>query len=129
MPLTMKLCENGRVIYVKSADPLSLLDFTELTARQRAIMDQATRPIHKLSNMVQVTRLPTGLINNNEKAPILHHINAGMLVIIGTTPIHRVILEAATHTMDIHKTVFFDTEAEGWGYLRNLIAHEDLDRL
>jgi len=127
MPVTMELIENGRSLRYVISDPWIIADFTATFPEAKAILDAAHYPVHGVVNLHATAKDPLGVLNIR-KHPSFSHPNGGWTAFCHASPLARRVTETALRLARFNRMKFFNTEAEGLAFVRDLIAKEDLAR-
>ena len=125
MPVRMELIENGRAFRYVFSDPWRIDDFTNTFAQAQAILDSSPYLVHGVVNLLATAKDPLGVLNIR-KHPSFHHTNSGYTVFCHGSLLARRITETALRIARFDRMKFFDSEAEGLAFVRELMAQEDL---
>jgi len=123
MPVTLKLRDNGRVLYYTFADPWEIGDLTALYPQSLDYLRSANERIYTLADVRNARRIPSGLLNARY-GPDWSHPNGGEIVVVGASALLRTFASIVFRLSNFEHIKFFDDEAEAWVYLRQVIADE-----
>ncbi|MCC6615997.1 MAG: hypothetical protein IT320_21180 [Anaerolineae bacterium] len=121
----MELEENGRVIHYIATDPWTIDEMMKLTQQATKIYDEATVRVHTLIDMSRARSLPQGIMRARTNADF-NHPKAGQMVIVGANMLVRTISNVVAKLASFDRIVFFETEAQGWEYLRATIEKDEV---
>lgn len=124
MPITAETRDDGHVRYFVITDPWQTSDLIAQYPADREYRDSVDFTVHMLMNISQMKHIPPGLLAARKDAPALSHRRSGYLVMIGAGTFPRVMAETIFKLAHYDRAVFFDTEEEGWAYIRKVIAEE-----
>jgi hypothetical protein len=124
MPVSADFQEDGHVVVVTIADPWIGRDLTAIYPMEKPYFDKAKYKVHTLVNLSAAHTVPPGVIATRQGSPHLLHPNRGQVVVIGASNLIRTLAETAMRVVHFKGVRFFDTDAQGWAYLRDLIAKE-----
>jgi hypothetical protein len=123
MPLIVEFRENGRVVYYKVISPWTMSDYFAAAAKEKAHRDATPEIVHHFVNASQVYDFPPGSVQVRN-APVFTHPRSGQVVVVGANTFARAFADMIFKFTRKHRVKFFNTEEEGWTYLRELIANE-----
>lgn len=123
MPVTMEMRENNRVTYWAFADPWSVGELVHVSKQMKPIFDNSTRKIHTMT-VVMTRKIPAGVLRIREVSTWAHPMS-GQLVVVNAPPVGISIVEVITRLARFDRVHFFNTEEQGWLFLREVLAEED----
>lgn len=124
MPVTMEFRENGQVAYYNLADPWETSDLTTWYPQDIEYRDSVSHVVHTFMNVSAVRRVPSNIIRARIAAPAFIHPNSGQLIMVGAKAFPKTVAETIFRLAHYERARFFDTEEEGWLYIRQLLANE-----
>ena len=124
MPVTVENREDGHVRYYVVTDPWKTSDLTAHYPGDRAYRDSVDFTVHMVMNVSKMKQIPPGLLAARKDAPALRHHRSGYLIMIGAGGFARVMAETIFKLAHYDRAVFFDTEQEGWDYIRKVLAEQ-----
>jgi hypothetical protein len=124
MAVTMEICEEGRVLFLRYVDPVTLMEIADLFPANLAHRNSVPHTVHTLFDFKHFRVLPTGLLRARY-APVFTHPRSGKMVVIGATHLaHSVVIKTAGFTGNTSKLVFFKSDDEAWMFLRTAIDND-----
>jgi hypothetical protein len=123
MPFTLTVAEQGHVLHVVYTDPWTLDDVRTVIARSEHYFNQVDFRVHTLVD-ISATRMTPSMLGLRDVL-ILTHRNIGAVAIVGAARAYRIIVELIFQFYKLKHYGFFNSEDEGWCYLRKLIANEN----
>lgn len=124
MPVTMEIRENGQVAYYVLADPWETNDLISLYSQDILYRDSVSHVVHTFMNVSGVQRVPSNIIRARIGAPAFSHPNSGSLVMVGAKSFPKAVAQTIFRVAHFERAVFFDTDDEGWSYIRQLVKTE-----
>ena len=122
MPVTFDIRENGYVAYYVLSDPWQTADLTSLYHKDLAFRDTVNHQVHTFMDVTNVHRIPPNIMRAREHAPAFIHRNSGQLIMTGAHMFPKTIAEMIFRLARYERAKFFETEAEGWDYVRTLMS-------
>ncbi|MEP7285273.1 MAG: hypothetical protein ABI947_05840 [Chloroflexota bacterium] len=126
MPVSMELREQGHVTYYVLADPWLITDLTSLYPRDNRYRNTVDFKVHTVMNFGDVRHIPANVITAKQDAPAFEHPASGQLLMIGANSFVRIMAETIFRLAHYKRASFYNTEAEAWAYIRQVIAEESL---
>lgn len=124
MPITVETREDGHVRYFVITDPWRTSDLIAQYPSDREYRDSVDFTVHMVMNVSKMKQIPPGLLVARKDAPALSHRRSGNLVMIGAGGFARIMAETIFKLAHYDRALFFDSEEEGWQYIRQAIAEE-----
>jgi len=124
MPITMQLRENGHVAHYVLTDPWETADLVRLYPQGLAYRKSVPYPVHTLMDISAVQRVPSNILAARRGAPAFVYPNSGEVVMVGAHGFPQKIAEMIFKLAHYERVRFFDTEIEGWNYLRQVLDQE-----
>jgi len=121
----MELEENGRVIHYIATDPWTIDEMMKLTQQATKIYDESSVRVHTLIDMSRARSLPQGIMRARTNVDF-NHPKAGQMVIVGANMLVKTISNVVAKLASFDRIVFFETEEQGWEYLRATIEKEEV---
>jgi hypothetical protein len=125
MPVTMELKENGHVAYYLFTEPWQTSDLTSLYPQDIAHRNNVDFLVHTFMTLRNIRNIPIDIISARRGAPAFTHPKSGQLVMVGAQLLARRTAEMIFRLAHYQRARFFDTEEQGWAYLRQIIAAEE----
>jgi hypothetical protein len=125
MPVTMELRENGHVASYVFSEPWQTKDLTSLYANDIAHRDSVNFLVHTFMDVSAIKNIPIDIIRARQGAPAFTHQKSGQLVMIGAKMLARRSAEMIFRLAHYERAKFFDTEEQGWAYIRQVIETEE----
>ncbi len=124
MPVTFEIRENDYVAYYVLSDPWEAHDLSALYPQDILFRNSVDHVVHTFMNVSAVRRVPPNVIHVRIGAPAFIHPNSGQLVMVGAQSFPKMMAETIFRLAHYQRARFFDTEADGWEYTRQLIKNE-----
>lgn len=124
MPVTREVRENGSVAYYVLEDPWETNDLVSLYPQDLLYRDSVSHVVHTFMNVSGVRRVPSNIIRARIGAPAFTHPNSGQLVMVGAKSFPKTVAQTIFRVAHFERACFFDTEEEGWNYIRQFISIE-----
>lgn len=124
MPLSISLSQDDHVILYTFTDPWTVAEIRTLFSQEKVYRDQHPFTIHTLIDVSQIRTLPPGMLTMRQEAPSLKHERSGQIVIVGALQPGRALMETIFRVTRYQRVRFVENLAEGWDYLRSVIAQE-----
>ena len=123
MPVTNKLCDNGRILYRVIADPWTVEDLLRADALLKLHYDQANDKVHMLVNVRGARRVPPAVYRLG-RGMTLSHPNSGYIALVGASSMTRRLAENIFRIACFDRARFFDIEEDAWAFLRQFTPAE-----
>ena len=123
MPITMEICQEGRVVYYTGRDPWTLAELSQLFPRDRAHRDSAPYKVHVVVDMRELHTMPSEIFAVR-KEKMANHPNTGHTVIIGANRFARKVVEIILRVANNDRITFFEDPEQAWTYVAQVIANE-----
>jgi hypothetical protein len=120
----MEIRENGHVAYYRLTDPWETSDLTALYPQDIRFRDSVNHLVHTFMNVSSVRRVPSNVMRARLGAPAFIHPNSGQLIMVGAQSFPKTVAQTIFRVAHYDRAKFFDTEEEGWNYLRQFINAE-----
>ena len=124
MPVTAELREQGHVWYYVITDPWETSDLISFYKQDFAHRETVNHTVHLVMNVSAMHSVPINLLRARNNAPAWSHRTSGQLVMVGAHSFAKSIAEMIFKLAHYEKAKFFNSEAEGWDYIRAVIAEE-----
>jgi hypothetical protein len=124
MAVSMEIRENGQVAYYVLTDPWETNNLTDLYPQDIRYRDSVNCVVHTFMNVGGVQHVPSNIIRARLGAPAFIHPNSGQLVMVGAKIFPKTVAETIFRIAHYERARFFDTEEEGWHYIRQFLQGE-----
>ncbi len=125
MPLHKEFRENGHVVYIVVDDPWSAQDLHQSHAEDGCYFKEVKHTVHVFLHL-KSRRVPDRLFGTWKTAPMLSHRGSGQMIVVGASPELRHLIEGMFELTNYSRGHFFETEEEGWQYMREVLGAEAL---
>jgi hypothetical protein len=122
MPATMEVREGGHVIYFRFTSPFTTGELLDVMRKDGDYRATVAFKVHALVQ-AELTEMPP-MAFRGRQSPSLNHPTSGYFVIVGANPMIRFFAETVVKMVRKKDVKFFDTEEQGWAFLREIIAEE-----
>jgi hypothetical protein len=122
MPATMEIREDGHVIFFRFTSPFTTQELMDVMSKDGEYRITVPHTVHALVR-AELTEMPPMALRGRQ-SPSLNSANSGYFVIVGASTMVRLFAGIVIKMTRKNEVRFFDTEEEGWEFLRQMLAEE-----
>ena len=123
MPITLKSREDGRILVYTIVGRWEIHDVVEKFKEELAFRERASRTVHLLVDLRLMQNVPAKLITIRG-APGMSHTTSGYVVMIGASPMARILGQSVFRVLGFDRARFFDIEELAWTFLNSVLTAE-----
>jgi hypothetical protein len=127
MPVNTELLHDDRVLVLTYTDPLMNSDVLSGINAYQDTYAKATRPLHSINDVTQVTRMPPNLLSliaRTQDSPFRHSM-AGIFVVVTNSPFVLTLASATARLIPRSKIRAVETLESAWAEINEVLAAED----
>jgi hypothetical protein len=127
MPVTTELLQDNRVLVLTYTDPLMNADVLSGIEAFQGAYARATKPLHSINDVTQVTRMPPNLLSLIARAQDspLRHPMAGMFVVVTKSSFVLALVSAASRLIPRSKIRAVESLDLAWSDINAALASEN----
>jgi hypothetical protein len=126
VPVKTELLRDDRVLLLTYSDPLAAADVVTGIDTYKSIYAKATKPLHSINDVTQVTTMPSNLLSlvARTKDSPLRHPRAGVFVVVTQSPFVLALMSATTRLLPRTKIRGVETLDLAWAEIDAALASE-----
>lgn len=124
MPVRLDFLENGYIARYVFDGIWQASELVSLYEQEDAHRRSVKHIVHTLIDIQTMANIPANVLRYSKGSPTLRSTNEGQMVMVGTNPYARSLIELVCKLAHYSKIQFASNQDEGLGYLRKLIEPE-----
>jgi hypothetical protein len=126
MPVKTESLRDNRVLLLTYDDPLTAADVVIGFDAYKAVYAHATKPVHSISDVTLVTRMPSNLLSlvARPKDSPLRHPLAGLFIVVTQSSFILALVSAITRLVPRSKIRAVETIDLAWAEIEAVLAAE-----
>ena len=125
MAIEYEVVRDGRVLWQVYTDPVDMIEVAaHSTKLQREIFDNATLPIHTVSDFSKVTQLPRNVISGSLSIIRNSHPMSGELILITTNRFVTMMARIFKQSASRYRITLCRSSVEAWDVITDLLEKE-----
>jgi hypothetical protein len=125
MPVQVEIHREGRAVLQTYLDPL---DMREVIEKHdwivKQVLDHATKPVHSITDMRTLSRLPSNILSQGLSAISTVHPMGGEIILVTTNAFLNTMANVFKKAVRKYNVSLFQTMDEAWAYVDKLLASE-----
>jgi hypothetical protein len=125
MTIEIELVREGRVILQRYSDPLSMNEIAANVKRlHREVLDKATQPVHTITDITHVTKLPSNMLSGGIESIRTVHPMGGQIIIVSNNRFLNVMAGVFKRLAVKYKVTLVQTLDAAWVEADRILAEE-----